>query len=168
MRKALIIGIDYYSDVDRLSGCVNDANAVAAILARHDDGNVNFAAPKKVTASGPHDAINRRDLRDAIESLFKDNAEIALLYFAGHGYLDATGGFICASDCRDGHDGLSLHDVMTFASESKAVNKVILLDSCHSGVVANRQSSGGTAEISEGMKAKMPRQTVEGDHCLRP
>ena len=38
MRKALIFGIDYYRSVLNLSGCVNDAYAVKAVLERHADG----------------------------------------------------------------------------------------------------------------------------------
>ena len=42
MRKALIVGIDHYTNIKPLSGCVNDAHAVKAILERHADGTVNF------------------------------------------------------------------------------------------------------------------------------
>jgi hypothetical protein len=151
MRKALIVGIDYYSDVGSLSGCVNDANAVADVLSRNADGTVNFTAPKVLTATGVHNSISRRELREAIEALFKDDPEIALLYFAGHGYIDDTGGFLCASDCKDGHDGLALGEIMSFARGSSAANKIIILDSCHSGVAGNRPGDAGTAEISQGM-----------------
>jgi hypothetical protein len=151
MRKALILGLDYYSDVSALTGCVNDGNAVASVLERNADGTANFTAPKVLTATGAHNPVNRRELRDAVEALFKDDPEIALLYFAGHGYVDETGGFLCASDCRDGHDGLPLGEVMTFARASKAANKIIILDSCHSGVAADRPGGGGIAELSQGM-----------------
>lgn len=46
MRKALIVGIDFYDNINHLSGCVNDANAVKASLERHSDGRLNFAAPR--------------------------------------------------------------------------------------------------------------------------
>jgi hypothetical protein len=151
MRKALIVGIDYYNDVAPLEGCVNDANAVAEVLSRNDDGSVNFTAPKLLLAPNTFSPIDRRTLREAIEALFKDNPEIALLYFAGHGYLDETGGFICASDTHDGHDGVALNDVIHFARESKAANKIIVLDSCHSGIAANRSGKDSVAEIGQGM-----------------
>lgn len=35
MRKALCVGIDNYSIIDDLEGCVHDANAVKAALERH-------------------------------------------------------------------------------------------------------------------------------------
>ncbi|MEY9607063.1 hypothetical protein ABIF74_011816 [Bradyrhizobium japonicum] len=151
MRKALIVGIDYYHDLDSLSGCVNDAEAVADVLRRDDDGKPNFKTPKVLTARDVSSLVDRRVLREAIEALFMDDPEIALLYFAGHGYVDATGGFLCASDCRDGNDGLALNDVMTFAKASKAKNKIIVLDSCHGGIAGNRPGNGSIAEIGEGM-----------------
>ncbi|MGB3045795.1 MAG: caspase family protein [Xanthobacteraceae bacterium] len=151
MRKALIVGIDHYHDLTPLSGCVNDAAAVAAVLTRNADGTTNFTTPRVLTATGAANSVSRRMLRDSIEALFKDDPEIALFYFAGHGYVDATGGFLCASDCRDGDDGLALSDVMTFAGESKATNKIIILDSCHGGIAGNKPGKGSLAEIGEGM-----------------
>ncbi|MCA6122110.1 caspase family protein [Bradyrhizobium sp. WSM 1704] len=151
MRKALIVGIDYYHDLKPLSGCVTDADAVAGVLGRNADGTTNFTTPKVLTATSVSNIVTRRALRDSIEALFKDDSEIALLYFAGHGYVDATGGFLCASDCRDGDDGLALTEVMAFAKESKAKNKIIILDSCHGGIAGNKAAKGGLAEISDGM-----------------
>jgi hypothetical protein len=43
MRKALIVGIDYYQHIDDLTGCVNDALAVNRMLERHADGSVRAA-----------------------------------------------------------------------------------------------------------------------------
>lgn len=40
---------------------------------------------------------------------------------------------------------------MTFANTSEARNKVIILDSCHGGVVGNHALSQGLAEISDGV-----------------
>lgn len=151
MRKALIVGIDHYDRIQSLSGAVNDAYDVKAALERHADGTLNFAQPKLLVAPGPGSAVTRTQLREAIEELFRDDAEISLLYFSGHGYIDGAGGFLCASDCADGHDGLSLADVMTFANGSMAKNKVIILDSCHSGVAGNSQVATQVAEIREGV-----------------
>jgi hypothetical protein len=60
MRKALIIGIDYYHDFTSLSGCVNDADAVAGVLSRNADGASNFTTPKVLTATGAQNAITRK------------------------------------------------------------------------------------------------------------
>jgi Caspase domain len=151
MRKALIIGIDYYRHMKVLSGCVNDAHSVKAVLERHADGTVNFVTPRILVGTGPAEMVERDALKDAVRELFSNDAEIALLYFAGHGHIEDTGGFLCGSESKSGDDGYSLGDLMTLASRSKAKNKVIILDSCHSGIAGDRSVAQGLAEIKEGM-----------------
>jgi uncharacterized caspase-like protein len=151
MRKALIVGIDHYDQIQSLSGAVNDAYSVKAALDRHADGTINFAQPRLMTAAGPATAVSRTELREAVEQLFRDDAEISLFYFSGHGYIDGAGGYLCASDCASGHDGLSLNEVLAFANSSPANNKVIMLDSCHSGVAGSSPVAAQVAEIKEGV-----------------
>ena len=137
MRKALVVGIDHYEHIDPLAGCVNDAHAVKAMLDRHADGSVNFGT-RLMVGTGPHDILERSELKEAVRELFADDSEVALFYFAGHGYIETTGGYLCAGDCKTGDDGLALSDVMTFANKSKARNKIIMLDSCYSGAVGDQ------------------------------
>lgn len=151
MRKALIVGIDHYTHIKPLSGCVNDAHAVKALLERHADGTINFATPRVLTGTGPVDVVTKAELKDAVRELFMGNSDIALLYFAGHGYIEDTGGFLCAGDCKRGDDGFSLGELMTLATKSNAKNKVIILDSCNSGIAGDRAQLQGVAEIKEGM-----------------
>lgn len=151
MRKALIVGIDHYDQIQSLTGAVNDAHSVKAALDRHADGTINFAQPRLMTAAGPATAVSRTELREAVEELFRDDAEISLFYFSGHGYIDGAGGYLCASDCASGHDGLSLNEVLAFANSSPANNKVIMLDSCHSGIAGSSPVAAQVAEITEGV-----------------
>ncbi len=151
MRKALIVGIDHYDHQRALSGCVNDAHAVNAILERHADGTTNFVTPRLLTGSGPANTVGKTELKNAARELFAGNSDIALFYFSGHGYLEDTGGFLCATDSATGDDGLSLNELMAIASNSDAKNKIIILDSCHSGIAGNRSGAGAGAEIKEGM-----------------
>ncbi|HEY4146603.1 caspase family protein [Pinirhizobacter sp.] len=151
MRKALIIGIDHYNHISSLSGCVNDAHSIKSVLERHADGTVNFATPRLMVSSNPGDPVTRADLKSAARELFADDAEIALFYFAGHGYVEDTGGYLCGTECKSGDDGLSLAELMTLARESPARNKVIILDSCHGGIAGDRPGGGHVAEINEGM-----------------
>lgn len=149
MRKALIVGIDHYEQISPLFGCVNDAHEMKSVLERHSDGSVNFGV-KLMTASNTTSAISKSDLKDQVEELFKDDSEVALFYFAGHGHIETTGGYLCASDCKRGDDGLSLSEVLILANRSKAKNKVIILDSCHSGV-AGSHAGQNYSELAEGM-----------------
>lgn len=149
MRKALVVGINHYAHRSGLFGCVNDAYAVASVLERHSDGTVNFDVIQ-LTASSAKEAISRSRLRDGIKNLFEgDHIETALLYFAGHGSVDAAGGYILASDSTKGDDGISLNDVLGYANESSARNKIIILDSCKSGVAGIR--TGQHADLSDGL-----------------
>lgn len=151
MRKALIVGVDQYESISPLRGCVNDAYQVKSALERNADGTVNFVTPRLMLGDDPQNFISRTELKSALRELFSDDSEIALFYFAGHGYIEDTGGFLCAGDCKTGDDGISLSELMVLASSSPATNKVIILDSCHGGVVGDRPNSGGIAEISSGM-----------------
>jgi len=151
VRKALIVGVDHYDHLNSLNGCVTDAHNVYAALERDADGTANFINPKMLIGAGPNTPVDRATLRDAVRELFRDDAEIALLYFSGHGYLDETGGFLCASDADTGDDGLSLNEVMTMANRSTATNKIIILDSCHSGAAASSALGAAQADIREGV-----------------
>ena len=112
MRKALIVGINYYEQIRGLYGCVNDALAVKNALERNGDGTVNFSV-QLLTAESDADAISKKKLKEAVRNLFAEDHEVALLYFAGHGHVEQTGGYLCSSDCSDGDDGLPLAEVMT-------------------------------------------------------
>lgn len=150
MRKALIVGIDHYEHINPLHGCVRDAREVAAVLDRHDDGSPNFDV-KLRTASDPVSAITRSSLKAAVQELFHDDSDIALLYFAGHGHVEQSDGYLIASDSREGDEGLALNDVLKAANGSAAKNKVIILDSCHSGVAGNLDTDMRIAKLAEGL-----------------
>lgn len=150
MKIALIVGIDHYPNGSDLFGCVNDAYNVKGVLERNADGTVNFDC-KLITASSNKDSIERGELKDAVEKLFSTQAEIALFYFAGHGHIEATGGYLLASDAKRGDDGLSLNEILVFANSSPATNKVIILDSCHSGIAGNPPNVKDNALLAEGI-----------------
>lgn len=150
MRKALVVGIDHYASVSPLYGCVNDSYAVKTMLDRHADGSVNFGV-KHLAATGSNHLVGRDELRQAIVSLFSGDGEVSLFYFAGHGHIEATGGYLCSSDVKTGNDGVPLAEIMTMANQSRIQNRVIILDSCHSGVVGGGALQQKVAEISDGV-----------------
>lgn len=132
MRKALCVGINYYSRASRLGGCVSDAKNMARALSRNGDGKLNFET-RCITAHKPNEAITCQSLKDHLRWLFEDDPEDALFYFAGHGAVDSYGGYLCTSEIASPDEGLSLQLLMEIVKQSKARNKVIILDSCHSG-----------------------------------
>ncbi|MBB3318714.1 MULTISPECIES: caspase family protein [unclassified Rhizobium] len=163
-RKALIVGIDYYERFTPLRGCVADAQSVAQVLEKHENGDLNFQTPRKLLGTDKLTSVDRRQFRDSIVKLFSGKPEIALLYFAGHGYIDAAGGFLCPSDCRDGSDGIPLLEVMNLAKQSGAANKIIILDSCHGGIIGNKQAGSGTTELDPGFTILTASSEVQYAH----
>jgi len=150
MRKALIVGIDYYEHINSLSGCVNDSFQVNTVIANNSDGSANFGT-KHLTATGPSSAIDRRTLKEYTIELFKDDSDIALFYFAGHGHVEQTGGYLVTSDAHDGDDGFKLDELMQLASNSPARSKIIILDSCYSGAAGSPENLGDSALLKEGV-----------------
>ena len=150
MRKALVVGINYYKHIPSLHGCVDDAHAVKNVLERDSDGTVNFAV-KLLSGAGSTAPVLRSDLRENIRDLFSGECETALFYFAGHGHIEETGGYLIASDAKTGDEGIPMGEVLTFANKSATKNRIIVLDSCHSGIAGANPSAPTSAELKEGI-----------------
>ena len=145
MRKALVVGINNYHG-SPLSGCINDAESVEQILQRNGDGTVNFSVKKVL------DVNTKGELRGLIEDCFSGDADIALFYFSGHGYIDAVGGNIVTPDYSKHDMGVSMNDILSIVNNSKCKNKIVILDCCHSGFLGTITTAGQTAAIiSEGV-----------------
>lgn len=165
MRKALCVGIDYYEHISSLQSCVSDARSMEKVLGTHGDGTLNFevvplyAEAKVLQIPNGCDPITgnpgyvectvgnsltAKELKYAVKQLFDPDKQldIALFYFAGHGTVNANGGYLCASDTEDPTDGLDLDYLMRLARNSDAKYKIIILDSCHSGDIGNLDSHG--------------------------
>ena len=132
MRRALLIGIDEYPHAP-LKGCVNDAKLMEVLLRE------NETEPKKnfdcKLLTGPPGKISQGSLRQEIKQLFQDPADLALLHFSGHGFLNELGGYLVTPDASHYDEGVSMHDVLSWVNQSKNTidEIVIFLDCCHSG-----------------------------------
>lgn len=145
MKKALIVGIDNYANAP-LYGCVNDATAMAKLLERNADGSPNFSVKKALNIDA------RSKLRYHLEELFKGSADMALLYFSGHGYFNPTGGYLVTPDCTKYDMGVSMDEVLLLANNSEHRSTVIILDCCHSGAFGNPLLTGkDNAFVKEGL-----------------
>lgn len=146
MRKALIVGINDYPNGNDLKGCVNDASAFSGIIAANGDGSPNFDVKLEI------DVPTKSELKGLIKELFSGDCETALLYFAGHGFLDDVGGYIVTPDFKPNDEGVSMDEILAIANVSKAQNRVIILDCCHSGAMGSPNTLGGkSAHIGEGV-----------------
>jgi hypothetical protein len=149
MRRALLVGIDDYPSAP-LSGCVNDAEAMDRLLSRHDDGGVNFDTQ---LLTSDHEHVTRARLRESIEVLFADPAEVALFYFSGHGTENDLGGYLVTADATVYDEGVSLTDVLALANRAVHIREVaIIIDSCHSGWLGTVPAADNThASLREGL-----------------
>ena len=133
MRKALIIGIDKYA-MSPLTGCENDAVAIANVLRTNGDGSPNFSV-KIITSDNA--VVTSEVIIDALTELFTGDAETVLLYFAGHGIVSPStnAGYIVSQDGKRGAWGVSLSEILGMANAAypRIKSTVILLDSCNSG-----------------------------------
>ena len=145
MKKALVVGINNYASCP-LYGCINDAKDVESAISRNGDGTVNFSVKTLL------DVTIKGSLRNAIEECFSGDADIALFYFSGHGYIDSVGGYIVTPDFTSGDYGISMQELLTIVNNSKCKNKVVVLDCCHSGMMGNMSiGNQNAAMISEGV-----------------
>src|SRR4051794_36486979 len=96
MKKALVVGIDDY-EAAPLTGCVNDASSVAALLERNGDGSPNFSV--KLLSSDKTE-VNADVLLSSVTELFSGDADTALLFFAGHGIInpETNAGYLVSQD----------------------------------------------------------------------
>lgn len=159
-RMALIVGINSYQNLKQLHGCVNDAESVYALLSKNDDaekpeyGSKNFECKlitkedRFVQSEVVHNEkknlaiFNKTILRDEIKDLFEtEGLELALFYFSGHGLIDSDGGYICPPETKTADDCIPLNKIVEWASKSPATNKVIIIDSCHSGAIGENQDN---------------------------
>jgi hypothetical protein len=122
MKKALIVGLNNYPGC-ALDWCDNDAVAMKDLIESNGDGSPNFDVVSIV------DSCSKDTLYKAIEKLFSDDADIALLYFSGHG-ADADGGYLCTTDFAGSDLGVKMTDILQLANSSHCKNKVIILDCC--------------------------------------
>lgn len=146
---ALVIGISNYLASDRIPGlpyAVRDAQEIERVLKSPLCG---FAA-NRVTC-----LTNQRADRDAIvESITEwlpkvgQDAEIAVLYFAGHGTVQTVGGaeegMLLAYDANPDQlavHGVSMQDVSRWIEGIGAKSVIVILDCCHAGQILPRESN---------------------------
>lgn len=160
MRKALVIGIDDYPTCP-LKGCVNDAINMKTVLDRDSDGSPNFSVKQILSTESQ---ITRSLLKEEIDSLFSGDPDVALFFFAGHGCLNSFGGYIVTPDFKKYDEGVSMDDVLGAANRSKAKNRIIILDCCHSGNMGSPSiTEGKYSELADGvtvLSACRPTETA--------
>ncbi|MGX1928334.1 caspase family protein [Flagellimonas sp. 2504JD4-2] len=145
MKKALIIGINDYPS-HPLKGAVNDATGISKLLKVNGDkdNSTNFEIDMVLNPK------SKGDLLTKISNFFSRNADMGLLYFAGHGYVNELGGFIVTPDHQRYDEGISMDNILNFVNNSPISNKIIILDCCKSGKFADPAQNTSVTAISSG------------------
>jgi hypothetical protein len=155
-RVALIVGNSHYQNAPALPSTSNDASDIAQSFER-----LGFATTRLVDAS-------YEDLRRAIRKFneLTPNADIAVIYFGGHG-LEANGenwllpvDADLRADLDVANDAIGLKVLMQSVGRASDLGMVIL-DASRSNVLAARvQRTGDTRGISRGLGRVDPAQNV--------
>ena len=143
MKKALVIGINNYPTAP-LTGAVNDAKIISDLLQINGNDATNFEV---ITL---YNVDTKSELLSKISEFFNVSADMALLYFAGHGFVNELGGFIVTPDHKRYDEGIAMHDILNLANRSTIRNKVIILDCCKSGFFGTATDNGSVIEIKTG------------------
>ncbi|MFT4116603.1 caspase family protein [Bradyrhizobium sp.] len=150
-RVALVIGMSKYQEVPKLTNPANDADAMAALFRRAGFDLVE----------GEHDlGISglRRAVRDFAEKA--RDAEIAVVYYAGHGIEMDGNNYLIPTDAKllsdfDVQDeAMSLDRVLKAIEPAKRL-KLVILDACRDNpfaktmkrTIASRAIGRGLAEV---------------------
>ncbi|WP_404390412.1 caspase domain-containing protein [Humibacillus xanthopallidus] len=155
MKRALVVGIDYYDNVSRLRGCANDAEALAPLLARNDDADSskNFDV-QLLVARDRYSSVSRGQLLRALRTLFAPGADLALMYFAGHGAKLADTDadvWLVTSDGTEDTLGVKYSEIEPMISRFPG-EVGVWLDSCFSGGAATPPLHGANlAHIRTGV-----------------
>jgi hypothetical protein len=138
MKRALLVGIDEYDMAPRLSGCVNDVAAVRPLLARNADDSPNFECR---TLVGPPARITRAELLGDVAELLAPGADVALLYYAGHGMGTGNDVALVTTDGVPHAWGVGFSEIMALVVASPVPEIHIVLDCCFSG------AAGGVPQL---------------------
>ena len=146
-RVALVIGNSNYNQVARLPNPANDSRAMADALARLD---FTVTLQQDLGKSAMEQTL--ADFSDAVR-----DADLAVVYYAGHGmemngknYLIPTDARL-KSDNRVQFETVSLDHVMLAIEGAKAL-KLVLLDACRDNPFANSMKpTNATRSISRGL-----------------
>jgi hypothetical protein len=143
-KRALLIGINTYSNFNCLKGCVNDVNALFPLLSRNEDSTSNFSCRKLICEEGE---VDRDLLIQELEALFAPGADVALLYFAGHGSAINNDVALVAQNGTTREPGVPISQILGMVTDSLVKEIIIILDCCFSGAAGSVPLIGGSSVI---------------------
>jgi hypothetical protein len=151
-RKALVVGISEYSNLQNLDFCQNDGRRMHEVL---ESQKYNIAE-----ISGE---VSWLELRDTIYDFFvggNSSDDTLLFYFSGHGVLDFDEVYLASSDTDPDEPykrGYSFGDLAKMIGKTKSTRVIVILDCCYSGSFNIGKGSKGADTPSKG-KVKQARE----------
>ena len=146
--------VNSYENNPRLRGCVRNTVEIATLFKFNGDSSPNFDM-RRITSNLCQ--VSAHLLERAINDLCVAESETVLLNFSGHWTVneELDNGYLVAEDGCSTRLGVSLSDLIDKANAAspKIKSTVFVLDSCHSGIVA---------ETSAGPKARSYSQFGQG------
>ncbi len=142
-RVALVIGNSTYQNAPRLPNPANDAAAVAAMLE-----GANFEVEPKFDLSATSLRKTLREFADRTR-----DADVAVVYFAGHGVELDGANYLVPVDATLETDGDVLDetvplDRVLFAVEPARQLRLVILDACRVNLFVDRMRRGAAASRS--------------------
>lgn len=159
-RVALVIGNGAYSDVAELDNPANDAKAVSAAL---EEQGFRVFRRDDLDRSAFYDAL--REFRDVA-----DSAEIAMVYYAGHGIEIDGQNYLMPIDARlederDASVEMITVDVVLRQISGADVMKMVVLDACRNNPFLTRMKREGVTRSAA--RAGLGRiETSEADTLI--
>lgn len=157
-RYALLVGVNAYVSpkMSPLRFCVSDAELLADVLRQrcgYAADDVVLLADRQPTERLP----TRENIQRHLTSLLlkAEHGDTVLVFFAGHGGIVAGGSSLCPTDfdpANSGLTGVRVDHVRDLMHASKAAQKLLVLDCCHSGATGRGMQLGLSGDDLEGFK----------------
>ena len=150
-RWALVIGIDGYQALGKLTTCRNDARAMAKVLS----GTAEYPESRVVLLTDDAAAPQNRPTLATMKRRIKQVSELArpsdavLVYFSGHGVTRDGKGYLVPAD-GDAENAIALDWVKDTLAASQAQSRLLILDACHAGSAAKGVSGIAPSLAGEG------------------
>lgn len=154
-RVALVIGMADYATVPDLENTLNDARGIADTLA-----DVGFDVTRVMDGSGA-------ELRDTLDTFaFRaETADLALIYYAGHGVEVEGRNFLIPVDARVENNadiqrqGVSLDQLLAVVDGARTM-RIVILDSCRDNPFGGRLDPA--LQQASQAETSAPRSTAAG------
>jgi uncharacterized protein YjbI with pentapeptide repeats len=161
-RKALIIGISDYTNLERLDFCKNDGAEVYEVLSSL---GYEISDKYKLVDEAKGDKV-KNAIYDFFDDIRNNPDDTLLFYYSGHVVLDADGDMYLASSDIDPRKpyrrGFSFDELRKMMQKSVSTRVVVILDCCYSGSAKVSKENEDVAKIGRKTMEEKSKKLLEG------